>query len=296
MSALEGKGLIVTPEDVEAALAEGGVRVIDCTVWFETRPVGASTIHSGRDHWLQGHVPGAAYLHMVDDLSDPAGAVPFTIAPQEQIEKALSRIGIEPGDTVVLYGAGTPVAVTRAWWVLDVSGVADLRIMDGGWQRWKAEGRPVATGEEIFVRTEFRGERRQEEIADRSMVLAALHDPGTMLLNALSPAQFEGSGGTHYGRPGRIPGSASCPASDLLDPATGEFASPQRMRALLGAAAADKKKIITYCGGGIAASTALFALRLLGHRNLALYDNSLLEWSADPELPMESGTMESGKP
>ena len=296
MSALAGKGLIVTPADVEAALAEGGVRVIDCTVTFEVQPVGASIIHSGRDHWLEGHVPGAAYLHMVDDLSDPAGTVPFTIAPQEQIEKALSRIGIEPGDTVVLYGAGTPIAVTRAWWVLDVSGVADVRIMDGGWRRWVAEGRPVATGEEIFVRTEFRGARRQDEIADRSMVLAALHDPDTMLLNALSPAQFEGSGGTHYGRPGRIPGSTSCPASDLLDPSTGEFASLERMRALLGATTADKKKIITYCGGGIAASTALFALRLLGHRNLALYDNSLLEWSADPELPMESGPIGNGKP
>lgn len=279
-------GLIVQPADVEAAL--GRIRVIDCTVRFETRPVGASIIHGGRDHWLQEHVPGAAYLHMVDDLSDPAGKVPFTIAPQAQIERVLSDIGIRTDDTVVLYGAATPIAVTRAWWVLDVSGLHDVRIMDGGWQRWVAEGRPIASGEEKFPRSSFHGVRRQEEIADSRMVLAAIDDPDTLVVNALSPPQFEGSGGTHYGRPGRIPGSVSCPAGTLLDPATAKFASPEEMRRLLAPLGRDRK-IITYCGGGIAASATLFALRAIGHERLALYDNSLLEWSADPALPMQLG-------
>jgi thiosulfate/3-mercaptopyruvate sulfurtransferase len=286
MSAALGNSLIVQPAAVEAAL--GRIRVIDCTVGFETRPVGASIIHGGRDHWLQGHIPGAAYLHMVDDLSDPAGKVPFTIAPQAQIERVLSDIGIKADDTVVLYGAGTPVAVTRAWWVLDVSGVRDVRIMDGGWQRWIAEGRSVARGEEKFERSDFRGSRRQQEIADSKTVLAALDDPETLIVNALTVPQFEGSGGTHYGRPGRIPDSVSCPANTLLDPATGSFASLDEMRRQLAPLGRDKR-IITYCGGGIAASATLFALRAIGHKRLALYDNSLLEWSADPTLPMQLG-------
>lgn len=279
--------LIVRPAEVEAAL--GRIRVIDCTVRFETRPVGASTIHGGRDQWLQGHIPGAAYLHMVDDLSDPAGKVPFTIAPQAQIERVLSNIGIKADDTVVLYGAGTPVAVTRAWWVLDVSGVRDVRIMDGGWQRWVAEGRPVARGEESFQPSAFRGIRRQQEIADSKAVFSAMNDPDTLLLNALTSAQFDGSGGTHYGRPGRIPGSVSCPANALLDPATGSFASLDEMRRQLAPLGRDKR-IITYCGGGIAASATLFALRAIGYERLSLYDNSLLEWSADPTLPMLVGS------
>lgn len=286
MNALIGNGLIVQPAEVEAAL--GRIRVIDCTVRFETRPVGASIIHSGRDHWLQEHVPGAAYLHMVDDLSDPAGTVPFTIAPQAQIERVLSSIGIKADDTVVLYGAGTPVAVTRAWWVLDVSGVRDVRIMDGGWQRWVAEGRPIASGEEKFQSSSFRGVRRQQDIADRQAVLAAIDDPDTLVVNALTSPQFDGSGGTHYGRPGRIPGSVSCPANTLLDPVTGRFAPLDDMRRQLAPLGRDKR-IITYCGGGIAASATLFALRAIGHQRLALYDNSLLEWSADPTLPMQIG-------
>lgn len=280
--------LIMQPAEVEAALARKAIRVIDCTVTFQTRPVGASIIHSGRDHWLKEHVPGAAYLHMVDDLSDPDGTVPFTIAPQAQIDRVLSQIGIAPDDTVVLYGAGTPVAVTRAWWVLNVSGLRDVRIMDGGWRRWVREGRPVASGEEKFAPSTFRGVRRQTEIADRNAVRAALDDPNTLLVNALSPEQFAGTGGTHYGRPGRIPGSVSCPAMSLLDPATGDFASVEEMRRLLAPLGRDRK-IITYCGGGIAAAATLFALRVLGHDNLAMYDNSLLEWSADPALPMQLG-------
>lgn len=283
--------LIMQPEEVERELARRAIRVIDCTVTFQTRPVGASIIHGGREHWLKEHIPGAAYLHMVDDLSDPAGTVPFTIAPQAQVERVLSAIGITAGDTVVLYGAGTPVAVTRAWWVLEVSGLRDVRIMDGGWQRWVAEGRPVASGEERFQPSEFRGRRRQSQIADRAMVQAAMDDPGAVLVNALAPEQFAGSGGTHYGRPGRIPGSVSCPAMNLLDPVTGRFAPLDEMRRQLGPLGPDRK-IITYCGGGIAAAATLFALRVLGHDKLALYDNSLLEWSADPALPMERGQPE----
>lgn len=278
--------LIVTPQFVEDNLDR--IRVIDCTVHFETKPVGASTIHSGRGDWLKGHVPGAAYLHMVDDLSNPEGAYPFAIAPQAQIDRVLSDIGIEAGDTVVLYGSGTPVAVTRAWWVLSVSGLRDVRIMDGGWRRWLAEGRPVATGEEQFERSEFRGARGRAAVADREAVRRAVESGETLLVNALSRPQFEGTGGTHYGRPGRIPGSVSIPANDLLDPQTGDFADLESLRAKLAGIDSDRP-VITYCGGGIAAAAALFALHLTGHRNLSLYDDSLLEWSTVPELPMETG-------
>ena len=279
--------LIVDPALVEAGLDAGTIRVIDCTVTFETKPVGASTIHSGRDTWLAGHIPGAAYLHMVDDLSDPEGAYPFTIAPQAQIDRVLSEIGISPDDTVVLYGSGTAVAVTRALWVLTVSGLRDVRIMDGGWQRWVAEGRTVSTGEEQFTSSTFRGSRNQSAIADRETIRQAIAAGDVQIVNALSVAQFQGTGGTHYGRPGRIPNSLSVPATDLLDPLTGDFAPPEQMARQI-AGIDPAKPVITYCGGGIAAAATRFALHVAGHDNLQLYDNSLLEWSAVPDLPMDS--------
>lgn len=280
--------LIVTPAFVEDGLKRNAIRVIDCTVMFEIRPVGASTIHSGRDQWLGGHIPGAAYLHMVDDLSDADGAYAFTIAPQAQIDRLLSAIGIRPDDTVVLYGAGTAVAVMRAWWVLRVSGLADVRIMDGGWQRWLDEGRAVATGEEQFTPSQFRGTRDPSAIADRDRVRRAIADGDALLVNALSADQFDGSGGTHYGRPGRIPASVSIPAADLVNPVTGQFAPLAEIEQRLAHVDRDTP-VITYCGGGIAAAATLFALHVAGHDKLSLYDNSLLEWSTEPDLPMETG-------
>ncbi len=280
--------LIVTPAFVEDGLKNRTIRAIDCTVVFETRPVGASTIHGGRDSWLAGHIPGAAYLHMVDDLSDPDGAYAFTIAPQPQIDQMLSAIGIRGDDTVVLYGSGTAVAVMRAWWVLTVSGLSDVRIMDGGWQRWLDEGRPVATGEERFTPSEFRGIRDASAIADREMVRRAIDDGQSLLVNALSADQHSGTGGTHYGRPGRIPNSVSIPAADLVNPMTGQFAPLAEIESRL-AHVDRQKQVITYCGGGIAAAATLFALHVAGHDRLALYDNSLLEWSTEADLPMVVG-------
>ncbi|WP_416898195.1 MAG: sulfurtransferase [Minwuia sp.] len=281
----DGSGLLVTPAWVEERLGRDGFRVIDAGVRFETKPVGASTIHSLRDDWLKGHIPGAAWLHMVDDLSDPDGAYPFTIAPQAQIDRLMSSIGIRPDDTIVVYGGGTPFAVARAWWVLSVSGCRDVRIMDGGWARWTAERRPVATGEESFEPSEFRGVRDDNAIAGRADIAAAIDD-STQIVNALAPAQHTGTGGTHYGRPGRIPGSVNIPAMQLQDPQTGDFASMADIRKAAEAVDPDRP-VITYCGGGIAAASTLFALKLAGFEKLRLYDNSLLEWSADPDLPME---------
>ncbi|WP_417518149.1 sulfurtransferase [Minwuia sp.] len=282
-----GADLIVTPAWVEAHLDT--VRVIDCSVRFEPRPVGSSIIHSCRDAYLAAHVPGAAYLHMVDDLSDPQGAYAFTLAPQAQIDRVLSAIGVTPDDTIVVYGnpEGTPVAVTRAWWVLTVSGCRDVRIMDGGLARWTAEGRSVSMGEERFTPSVFKGQRDETAVARKAEVAEAIRGDA-LLINALSPQQHAGTGGAHYGRPGHIPGSTNIPAQDLMDPATGAFAPVEEIRAAFADLSPDRAAI-TYCGGGIAAAATLFAMKVSGHDRVTLYDNSLLEWSTEPDLPMETG-------
>jgi thiosulfate/3-mercaptopyruvate sulfurtransferase len=122
-------------------------------------------------------------------------------------------------------------------------------------------------------------------------VLAAIGDPRTRLVNALSREQHEGQGGIHYGRPGHIPGSHCVPARELTDPATQAYLPPARMRAMFEAAGAlgeqSPRRIITYCGGGIAASSDALILTSLGAPDVAVYDNSLSEWARDPSLPME---------
>jgi thiosulfate/3-mercaptopyruvate sulfurtransferase len=121
-------------------------------------------------------------------------------------------------------------------------------------------------------------------------VLAALGTDRTCVLNALTEEQHRGTGGVNYGRPGRIAGSANVPARDLVDPKTHAYLPADVLRAKFAAAGAlDAGRVITYCGGGIAASSDAFVLTLLGRDDVAVYDASLSEWAADPALPMQTG-------
>jgi thiosulfate/3-mercaptopyruvate sulfurtransferase len=121
-------------------------------------------------------------------------------------------------------------------------------------------------------------------------VLAGLGQRATCIVNALTAEQHRGTGGVTYGRPGRIAGSANVEARSLVDPATHAYLAPDALRAKFAAAGVlAAERVITYCGGGIAASSDAFVLTLLGHDGVAVYDASLAEWAADPSLPMETG-------
>jgi thiosulfate/3-mercaptopyruvate sulfurtransferase len=123
----------------------------------------------------------------------------------------------------------------------------------------------------------------------REEVLQAIDDDRACTINALLPEQHAGTGGNSYGRPGHIKGSVNLPAAHLLDPKTNEFLPAGELRKRFAAIGAFDKNVITYCGGGIAASADALALVMLGHPNVRLYDASLGEWAIDPGLPMETG-------
>ena len=128
---------IVDPKYVYQKLDGKNFKVIDCTVYFELKKVGASTIHSGYEDYLKRHIPGSAYLHMVDDLSEKDNPIPFSIVSQEKLNEKLSSIGINNEDEIILYGSGFHMAITRAWWVLTVSGAKNVKIMNGGLSSWQ---------------------------------------------------------------------------------------------------------------------------------------------------------------
>ena len=136
----------------------------------------------------------------------------------------------------------------------------------------------------------FHAKPRTGLFADKTEVLAALGQEATCVLNALSEEQHLGAGESNYGRTGRIADSVNVPAGDLMDPTTHAYLSAEEMAerfAQVGAASADR--VITYCGGGIAASNDAFILTLLGYENVAVYDASMSEWAADASLPMQTG-------
>lgn len=266
------------------------VRIVDVTATLQAQPVGPSRVLDGRQDWEKSHIPGAAYLHMLEDLSAPQSGLPYNLPSAERMTEVLSSIGVDDDTTVVLYGGSYFPAITRAWWVMSASGLKDVRILNGGWKQWLADGRPVSSERPEFHKGSFRAQQVESLLADRQDVGAAIDDASTAIVNALSPEQFAGTGGSHYGRAGRIPGSINVPTRDLFGKYSSMLAPYDKLEAMMSAAGLfERERVIAYCGGGIAASTTVFTLTMLGHPEVRLYDRSLLEWSNQPELPMITG-------
>lgn len=281
--------LLVDPAWLELRLGNPTVRVFDCTLTRVPQPSGASLWQSGREAWEREHIPGASYLHMVDDLSAPKGTVPYGLPGPDAVAGLLASFDVSADATIVLYGDGGQSVVHRVWWVLTASGVGDVRVLDGGWQRWRAEGRPVESDTPNLPPTtaSYPLRSRPEMKVDRSEVMTALGDPGMVLVHSLSAEQFAGTGGQVYRRAGRIPGSINIPASSLLEPGTACFRPVDELRTTFAAAGVDRAgTIVPYCGGGIAATTVFLGLTIAGFDNVRLYDGSLLDWTADPNAPM----------
>jgi thiosulfate/3-mercaptopyruvate sulfurtransferase len=271
-------------------LDDPAVRVIECTVYLLPADVpGGYRVESGRAKWAEGHIPGAGFADLQGDLSDRSSALRFMMPPTAQFAEAMGRHGVGDGVRVVLYDRFVNMWAARVWWMLRAFGFDDAAVLNGGWRKWTREGRPVATDDGVRPRRQFAARPRPALIADKAGVLAALGEDRACVLNALTEEQHQG-GGVTYGRPGRIAGSANVPARELVDPETHAYLPVDVLRAKFAAAGAlDARRVITYCGGGIAASSDAFVLTLLGREDVAVYDASLSEWAADPTLPMEQG-------
>lgn len=280
--------LLVDTEWLAAHLDDPDLRVLDCSVSLV--PVeGGVRLESGRAAWSAGHIPGAGYADLMQDLSDRNTKLPMMMPPAEQFAAAMGRLGVGPGTRVVLYDAGNHTWATRVWWMLRAMGFDQAAVLDGGFNKWKAEGQPLSVALPAHPAVAFIAQPRAGSFVDRDVVRDALRSPQVCLVNALSADEHAGRV-SRTPRPGRIPGSGNVPAGSLVDPATGAYLPLDALREVLQAAGAlDAPRVIAYCGGGIAATSVAFTLARLGAADVAVYDGSLVDWSSDPLLPLETG-------
>lgn len=282
---------LVSTAWLAANLGDPALRVFECTTHLRpAEPADGVPYHpeSGWADYDSGHIEGAGFLDLPGELSDPDGATAFTTPSPDRFGEAMSRHGVGDGTRVVLYSRGRVMWATRVWWMLRVMGFDTASVLDGGFDKWAAEGRPTTTKPARYPTATFVARPRPELLVDRHGVLAATGDPTALLINTLTEDDFRGLTPSRYGRPGRIPGSQSLPWPGLTTPTDGTMIPLEAAaRALeqLGAPAAER--IVCYCGGGISATEALFHLHRLGYANLALYDASMSEWASDPSLPIE---------
>ena len=274
-------------EVAAAGPASSRLRVFDTTVHLRPASPGPFRVESGRADHAAGHVPGAAFLDLQAELSDPASPLRFTLPPVAHLEAAFSAAGLSNGDDCVLYSSTSPMWATRVWWMLKSLGFA-ARVLDGGLPKWKAEGRPLAAGEQHHPPGRFQAAPVSGLWADRDAVLAAIGDGAVCTLNALTQPMHDGTAPVNYGRPGHIRGSVNVPYPALLaDDGTLRPVDDLR-RAFDAVGALRSPRVICYCGGGIAATLDALALQLAGHAHVAVYDGSLSEWAGDPRLPMDT--------
>lgn len=274
---------LVSTEWLSQHLGEPDLVVLDCTARVEMHADGSFQILSGRAGFDEGHIPGAGFADLTGELADGDSPYRFALPSPEQFAAAMAALGVGDGSRVVLYSATEPAWAARVWWMLKWIGFDRAAILDGGLKAWKAEERALSTEPASRPAGRLSVSLRPQLIADRDEVRAAVGDPRVTLVDALPEASYRGDF-TLYGRPGHIPGAINLPAGQLIDE-TGRYLADDQLAAL--ERTDPSGRVITYCGGGIAASSTAFVLTRLGYENVAVYAASLQEWVADPENPLE---------
>jgi thiosulfate/3-mercaptopyruvate sulfurtransferase len=282
---------LITTEQIAAMLGDPNLRIYDCTTYLEPAPPGSDDpylVVPGLATFEAAHIPGADFLDLQGEFSDSSTQLRFMMPDVAQLEAAFGRHGLDASRTIVLYSLGSMMWATRFWWMLRALGV-DARVLDGGFDKWKVEGRPVEVGApKGYQVATFKAMPRERFFVDKSAVLARVGDGKSVIVNALGPTFHRGLEPSRYGRPGRIPGSVNVPAATLVngDKTVIPLADAEAKFAAQGIT--RDKDVICYCGGGISATIDLFVLTQLGYDRLALYDASMGEWAKDAALPIET--------
>ena len=273
---VNSKALIDVPELKRLLDEKAAIKIVD--------------IRSAGDYEA-GHIPGAIQIARTD-FEDPNGRVEALMSTPEQMNRLLSAKGIANGDALVVYsGQKSPQMATRFWWVMDVYGHKNVRVLNGNYEGWAAEGLPVEQGRpEPLPQTEYKaGPVDVAQIVEAQEVKDRGAD--VVLLDVRSLEEYTGEKvSSGAGRGGRIPGAVHVFFRDALD-AKGSFKPVSELKALYeSVGATPDKEIIIYCMRAHRASHTMFVLKeLLGYPHLKLYDGSWIEWSNVPELPIETG-------
>jgi len=276
---------LVTTDWFAARLDDPKVKIIDASY----KMPGVLPLPS--DDYLAAHIPGAVFFN-VNTIADSNDPRPHMYPDAAQFARDVSALGISSGDTVVAYDSGAWVAAPRAWWMFLSFGHSNVKVLDGGLQKWTREGRPTHSGAVTPKPGKFRAKLDPSFVRSKGQLLGNLETHAEQLVDARPRPRFEGTVTEPWPgrRSGHIPGSRNVPYAELFDASTGAMKPLEQLRqAFQGAGIDMTKPIVTTCGSGVSALVLTLALYRLGVRGSALYDGSWAEWGLPDGPPVATG-------
>jgi len=278
--------LVVSTDWLAEHLADPDVRVVDVRWALLDRD-------KGRNAYLDAHVPGAVFLAIDRDLASPRGQGPgrHPLPAPEPFADSMSRAGIGAGTHVVAYDFGDASTAARLWWLLRYFGHDRVSVLDGGFARWTADGRPTESRSPSITPQAFVARPHPDMRVDADDLERLRSDTGTLVIDSRAAERYEGRTEPIDPVAGHVPGARSHPypanVRDKEDPRFKETALLREQFEQLGADRAEK--VVCYCGSGVNACQNLLALELAGFAGGLLYEGSWSDWCSVPTRPMKTG-------